>query len=265
MDLRELPSGAYSRHPWEVARARLFRQVIRTWGTTDRRPLAVLDVGAGDGYFARSLAAELAPGSRITCLDPHYADEIGPAPAGPDAPATSVSFTRSRPQGKFDVLLMMDVLEHVPDDLELLSNLTGQLLVPGGHALITVPAWPSLYSRHDLQLRHYRRYRQTQLRKLVGAAGLRMIVGGGAFHGLVGARAAQKLLELVQGQLSRPALVPASTEGPVETDAGSWKGGAVLDRLFGLCLRADNLLTIGLARVGLSLPGLSAWALARRP
>ena len=55
------------------------------------------------------------------------------------------------------LITMMDVLEHVEDDFALLSQ--GLSLLPtGGYALLTVPAEPALWSVHDEQFEHYRRY-----------------------------------------------------------------------------------------------------------
>jgi hypothetical protein len=65
---------------------------------------------------------------------------------------------------------MLDMLEHVEDDEGLLR--TGRrLLSEGGHILIAVPAFPSLWSKHDEILHHKRRYARSGLRRLVERAG----------------------------------------------------------------------------------------------
>jgi hypothetical protein len=53
--------------------------------------------------------------------------------------------------------LLMDVLEHVEDDRAFLADLIA-LARPGAHILITVPAGPQLWSRHDVTAGHLRRY-----------------------------------------------------------------------------------------------------------
>jgi hypothetical protein len=65
---------------------------------------------------------------------------------------------------------MLDVVEHVEDDLGLLNDARA-LLRTGGHLLITVPAFPSLWGPLDVVLHHKRRYTRRQLRSLVHTAG----------------------------------------------------------------------------------------------
>ena len=73
---------------------------------------------------------------------------------------------------KFDLICLFDVLEHVERDQEALCILR-ERLAPKGFLIITVPAYPWLYSSHDVQHHHYRRYTARQLRAIAKAAGLR--------------------------------------------------------------------------------------------
>ena len=50
--------------------------------------------------------------------------------------------------GSFDIVAALDVLEHVDDDRAALQSLCAQLQ-PGGLLLLTVPAFPFLWGRHD--------------------------------------------------------------------------------------------------------------------
>ena len=63
------------------------------------------------------------------------------------------------------LVLLMDVLEHVPDDFAFLSELLAAA-TPGTHFLITVPANPSFWSEHDESNGHYRRYDPDRLRRV---------------------------------------------------------------------------------------------------
>lgn len=75
---------------------------------------------------------------------------------------------------------MMDVLEHVDDDLALLSDYVGK--VPSGSGfLITVPAFSFLWSAHDDFLEHKRRYTLNQLESVVKQAGLTVKQGNYCF------------------------------------------------------------------------------------
>lgn len=69
-----------------------------------------------------------------------------------------------------DVVLMLDVLEHIEDDVAALGRVY-QLLAPGGSAILTVPALPSLWSAHDEVNLHFRRYTRIRLRNLAVSVG----------------------------------------------------------------------------------------------
>src|SRR5205085_5633198 len=55
-----------------------------------------------------------------------------------------------------------DIIEHVEDDRQALREIR-RVLRPGGHALITVPAFPSIWGLQDRVAHHKRRYRMRQL------------------------------------------------------------------------------------------------------
>ena len=74
---------------------------------------------------------------------------------------------------RFDLVVALDVLEHIEQDVESLRSL-GACLAPDGRLLLTVPAYPWLYSGHDLIHHHRRRYTRRSLERAVGAAGLRV-------------------------------------------------------------------------------------------
>ena len=71
----------------------------------------------------------------------------------------------------FDTVVCFNVLEHVKDDAAALTAIR-QILAPGGHAALLVPAHPSLYGRYDAMEGHFRRYTRKRLRDLVTNAGL---------------------------------------------------------------------------------------------
>jgi SAM-dependent methyltransferase len=75
--------------------------------------------------------------------------------------------------GEFDLVLMLDVLEHMTDEMNALRSARA-LIRPGGHLLLTVPALPWLWSRHDEVNEHHRRYNRGALRDRLITAGFRV-------------------------------------------------------------------------------------------
>jgi SAM-dependent methyltransferase len=73
--------------------------------------------------------------------------------------------------GKYDLICMFDVLEDVEDDAGALTRLAS-MLEPGGHLVISVPAYAWLWSDHDVVLHHFRRYSRSRLRSDLTTAGL---------------------------------------------------------------------------------------------
>lgn len=251
MDLSERRGGATQRHPWEKARAKFFRSVVREVSPSTE-PLRVLDVGAGDGYLARTLFDTLPAGSRVVCFDANYTDQ-DLASYGSQAPA-GMSFTREPPDQQFDVLLLLDVIEHVPDDVAFLRQLTTRHLAPQGTVVVSVPAYQSLFSKHDEALRHYRRYSPSQFRRVIEDQGLTIQKQGGLFHALVLPRALAVAREKVLQWIGREPALPAA--------ADDWKHGPFISGVVEKVLAVDNAITRATARVG-SLPGLSVWAACR--
>jgi SAM-dependent methyltransferase len=74
----------------------------------------------------------------------------------------------------YDILLAMDVLEHVHDDVKALSDWLA-LVKPGGYVLITVPAFGWLWSYHDERLGHVRRHTRASVERLATRCGLERV------------------------------------------------------------------------------------------
>ncbi|MDB5686417.1 MAG: class SAM-dependent methyltransferase, partial [Rhizorhabdus sp.] len=76
--------------------------------------------------------------------------------------------------GHYDLIVLLDVLEHIPEDVPALDALRTKL-APGGRILVTVPATPWLWSAHDVAHHHFRRYTTGTLTKAFREAGLKPI------------------------------------------------------------------------------------------
>lgn len=162
MDLREESAVDLDpeAHWYYRSKGRAIRQFLGAYSAQ-----AVLDVGAGSGIFVRQLIKN-GRCRRATCIDPNYAEDHSEQVAG-----GRIEFLRGGGYGGEDCVLFVDVLEHVRDDVGLLRQYTADLK-PGAVALITVPAFPFLWSGHDEFLKHERRYSLSQLERCVRQAEL---------------------------------------------------------------------------------------------
>ena len=248
MDLRERRNDDQPRHPWEVARYAFFSVLLRE--TRRLEGQRVLDVGSGDAWLARRLWSEVASAERpaaLCCVDASYTqtdrDELTQASPG-------MTFVTGPPAERFDVILLLDVLEHVGDDIGFVRVLVEQQLATRGLVLVSVPAWPALWTSHDVALGHHRRYTPQQARTVLESAGLRILREGSVFSTLPLPRA----IAVLRDRLSPPdhaALAPHS----------AWSAPSAVTHAVGAVLAADVALARFAARHELVIPGLSWWAL----
>lgn len=259
MDLRERSSTPSTRHPWETVRARFFSRVLAD-PLPSGGPVNVLDVGAGDGFVGGQLLDALPVGSSVTCFDSEYSDEH--IAVLRDDARRGMRFHRSCPDGEFDAIVMLDVLEHIADDLGFLRELVAPRLPPGGLLLVSVPAHQALFTQHDVALGHHRRYSASGLRDVLVAAGLVVRRSGSLFGSLLVPRAISKSLERVRGIRSQP-----TADGPaaqITTGVSAWPHGPVVTSLVRGALAIDARLCGLAARLAAPSAGLSVWALCER-
>jgi hypothetical protein len=126
---------------------------------------SLVDIGAGSALFSKELL-RLNLVSEIVAVDVGY--EVERETKG------GISYCRTTQYSGFTHFLLTDVLEHVEGDDDFLADIVSQADRDSAF-IITVPALMSLWSGHDLYLRHFRRYTKKQLRHLVEQSGLTVI------------------------------------------------------------------------------------------
>ena len=141
-------------HWWFLGRRAIIRQLVEQV-VPPSKGRVVIDVGCGTG----GTLSEFAAGYRCIGVD--------------TAPEAIALASRRFPSAEFrcapvfetlatdgpraDLVLLMDVLEHVEHDVQFLADIVASLR-PGSHLLLTVPADMALWSQHDVSCLHYRRY-----------------------------------------------------------------------------------------------------------
>lgn len=188
MDLKEagLLGGEQGSHWYYASKARALGRCL-----ADRPPERVLDIGAGSGFFSKMLLRETTATSAV-CVDPGYTDEWSEIHSG-----KTISFRRTSPVGDADVVLLMDVIEHVDDDVGLLRSYAAPAR-PGTRFIVSVPAFSWLWSPHDDFLEHHRRYTLRQTLRVLSEAGLSPVAGFYFFGALFPAVVAQRLWNRVR-------------------------------------------------------------------
>lgn len=156
-------------HWWFVARRQILAELIRRVAKPPSRA-RILELGCGTGHnlqmlsgFGRVQATELDETARALA-----ADRLGRKIAAAALPDLSMFKPAS-----FDLVALLDVLEHVEDDKGSLAAIYKKLK-PGGNLLVTVPANPWMWTAHDAAHHHYRRYRKSELKRLALQAGFKI-------------------------------------------------------------------------------------------
>ena len=168
MDLKELENGVNPDTHWYYQSKKLpllrFAQQLAKAG----KPLTIVDIGSGSGFFAYELEKTLGAAiAKVWLVDIGYSEaEMAPTRG------TKIEKVHTVPPQVTDGLfMMMDVLEHLPDDLAMLQRVKAASMGDNNHFFITVPAFQTLWSGHDVFLEHYRRYRIPMLRGVLRQAG----------------------------------------------------------------------------------------------
>ena len=156
-------------HWWYVARRKILADLIAREAELPK-DARILEIGCGTGHnfamletFGQLDALEVDDPARVLA-----SQRLG-RPVG-DAPLPELGGV---PDGAYDLVALLDVLEHVDGDEAALRSIATKL-TPNGRILITVPAYQWMWSAHDLAHHHKRRYSKRRLRALAERAGLKV-------------------------------------------------------------------------------------------
>jgi len=225
----------------------MIRSVARELGK-----IRVLDVGCGDGFICQELSRR-ADVQVVDGVDVNLTEQEGDALRRRDDKVVYYNAYRDLPPGRYNLVLLMDVLEHVQEDNRFLAEIVDRYLAQGGHLIVTVPAFPFLYSQHDAFLAHYRRYGRKQLVRLVRDSNLFCMRSGYLFLSLLPIRLAEVLRERI-----------ADGERVGIRGVGGWTAGDALTRAATAILRFDIRLSFFFNSFGMPIPGLTVWAVCRK-
>jgi SAM-dependent methyltransferase len=157
------------RHWWYRARREILADLIARRIELPDDP-RILEIGCGTGHNLEMLA-------RFGRVEGIEIDEAARAIASSrlgqvvmDSPLPELTGVEDQ---AYDLVAILDVLEHVEADREALASIARKLR-PGGKLLITVPAFPWMWSAHDEVNHHKRRYTRSTLTRVIGDSGMKL-------------------------------------------------------------------------------------------
>lgn len=157
-----------STHWWYVARRDILADYIDRY-VKPPKGARILEIGCGTGHnlpmlgaFGEVDAIEIDPAAGAIASK-RLGKPVGSAPL-PELAGVA--------EGQYDLIAVLDVIEHIDDDVAALKAMATRLK-PGGKILIAVPAHQWMWSAHDVVNHHKRRYSKATLSAALREAGLR--------------------------------------------------------------------------------------------
>ena len=251
------------RHPWELARYRIIKEKVRSMLNdvpVGVKPILV-DIGCGDAFVVQQLYNEFLPVWSESAANAVVAIDINFTPeniATLKSVNNHVLYLQDISELKTDqkcayIVLLNDVIEHIEDHYGFIKILNKHFAnVAQFQLFITVPAYQYLFSNHDIDLGHFRRYKVSQLKEYAQSLNATVSELGYFFFSLFIARRIVKILEPP---------IDVNREG---IGVSAWKGGTLTTFLFKSVLIIDYSTGSFLAKLRLNLPGLSTYIIMKR-
>lgn len=236
MDLSEKSELIY-RHPWELSRAEILLKELKKIKIHG----AVLDVGYGDGYFDERMLKMFPEITEFWGVDIYAKEKIYGRGRRKENYVNSYDEIKEK---KFDYVLLMDVIEHIEDEVSFMEDLH-KYLRNSTTLLITVPAFQWLFSLHDIELNHFRRYNFKMLKEVLEKSGYYVCDYSYAYFSLVFMRAITK---------------------SKRNSLGAWKysENSLVTKLIKTLLNIDYKIVSFFKRFGIYIGGLSLFAICRQ-
>lgn len=159
-----------NKHWWFLSKKKIILSMIKKYIPKNKEDIGILDIGCGSGLMLKDL------------------EEIGKV-YGLDSSDEAIKFSSQKfngiikkgslpddipyPNERFDIITVLDVLEHIEKDKESIGKIKN-LLKDNGIFVITIPANMYLWSNHDNIHNHLRRYTKDDLYKKIILSGFKI-------------------------------------------------------------------------------------------
>lgn len=158
------------RHAWFAGRTRAILKYLdaELGAAQPGQERLVLDIGGGAGNMAHHLAHY----GRVVGIDTNGRPLAVAAQRGLEI-TQSTGDSLPFPDNSFDLIALLDTVEHIPDEFGVFDECR-RVLKPGGKLIVTVPAFMWLWSYNDEINDHQRRYTAPELQEKLAVSGLRV-------------------------------------------------------------------------------------------
>ncbi|WNM19666.1 methyltransferase domain-containing protein [Flavobacterium capsici] len=238
----------YNRHPWETSRKNVLHSFLKQ--SKIEFPIErIVDIGSGDAYVIHTLVQKNLA-REYYAIDTAYTPEVIEQLKVNNNNSQVVyfkdliEFQKTIISKKRTLFLCMDVLEHLEDEKIILDYLESK---DENYFFFAVPAFQSVFSSHDVLLGHYRRYTLAQLNNLLEKNQFSIIDKGYYFTSLLLFRKLDKLLK-----------------NDKKESIDNWEAGKTKTNLINSILSFDFKLSLFLKKIGITIPGLSAYCLCKK-
>ena len=163
------------RHFWYRGRHRFLLEAVNRYLPKSGQPFSAIDLGGGAGGWVRYLAQHRPEGFEPLALadSSMVALTLAASVLPPNAQRYQIDLMQLHMREQWDAALLLDIIEHLPDDLQALRQ-AREALKPGGYLFVTTPAFPQFWSYNDDMGNHLRRYRRKDFSRLAQKSGLKL-------------------------------------------------------------------------------------------
>ena len=160
----------YEKHFWFQARLQIIKKLISNLNLPKNKILNILDIGSGSGVNL-SMLSEF---GKVSCIEPDDENIEYTKQKFPEIQILKGDLPYNNPYNnqKFDLITILDVIEHIEKDYETLLEIKN-MLNNDGKIIITVPAFQFLFGPSDIMANHCRRYSKKALKNLIIKAGFK--------------------------------------------------------------------------------------------
>ena len=243
-------------HPWELVRLGIIEKNVREISKNSKKSIVLIDIGCGDAFVISNLKQKF-NFEAFHAVDINFTeDQISQL----KKEHPSIDFQSDLAKitihpDKAYILLLNDVIEHIEHDQDFVVALKKDVIDKASdlNLFITVPAFNTVFSNHDIDLGHYRRYTLQSLLAYNSTLKMEVTEKGYFFTSLLLIRLIQRLFTFKK---------PEASKGHI--GISNWNHGKLFTFLFKSTLQIDFFITNIFSKLNIRIPGLSTFAVFKK-